>query len=493
MRQIRANKLLGIAITEQAFLVAEVVSSGESRELRRFAEFRYPDGKLPADMTTLGRPFGQFLKQNGFQARAAVVGVPASWVMVRPKMVPPSDPTTAASVLRLQAESEFSSEFKDMVYDYAGQTDRDRPRQVLLMAMSGDRITQINEMAHIARVAVEAITPSVVALASASKTLTSPEGLVIYVAARSAEMVFQNSRGLQRVRSVSLVGGGTPIAAATAEQGGQEGNPPAELQPAAAARPVAHELASELRRTLVSLPQNGTPAGARKIILWDGTDMDTASRTLISERIGLAVAPRSVTELGVSMTTSAPQASRFVPAVALAMEPEVTVDFLHPRLAAPAKGMAKKWMVYGIVLGALLLVGAGYSVYDLTSKERERSTLEANYKLIEPKAKVADAAEKKLAFVKTFGESMPRFLNCLYAITTCFPDDTSAAWTTNLEIRRDMSGTLSGKATSMNTATWIVDRMKNSKQFKDVKGDYRENARSREVSFTVNFVFSPTE
>src|SRR5688572_13517726 len=106
------SSFLGIAIGERSLTVAEVSQSHGKWEVRRCAQF-----EPPADNP--GEALSRFLRENGFSASQAVVGLPAKWIVAREKDIPPADSEMAADVLRLQAERLFSSELKDLIFDYA--------------------------------------------------------------------------------------------------------------------------------------------------------------------------------------------------------------------------------------------------------------------------------------------------------------------------------------------------------------------------------------
>ena len=126
----KLGKVLGVAIGERSLLVAEVVA-GDRPEVKRLAEFVYPEGISPHKPEELGTALAEFLRENKFSAKSAVFGLPARWLVVKAKEVPPADPSTLANLLRLQAEGEFSSELKDLVYDYAADTSLGYPKSVL--------------------------------------------------------------------------------------------------------------------------------------------------------------------------------------------------------------------------------------------------------------------------------------------------------------------------------------------------------------------------
>ena len=85
--------MIGLSIGERSLLAAEVVA-GERPEVARLAEFVYPDGISPQQPAELGTALGAFLRENKFTAKSAIVGLPARWLVVKCKDVPPADPHT---------------------------------------------------------------------------------------------------------------------------------------------------------------------------------------------------------------------------------------------------------------------------------------------------------------------------------------------------------------------------------------------------------------
>jgi len=89
LKPLRLNKVIGLSISERSLLAAEVVA-GEKPEVKRLAEFVYPDGISPNQPAELGTALGAFLRENDFTAKSAVVGLPARWLVVKAKEVPPA-------------------------------------------------------------------------------------------------------------------------------------------------------------------------------------------------------------------------------------------------------------------------------------------------------------------------------------------------------------------------------------------------------------------
>ena len=100
---------------------------GRGRGAAPAAELVYPEGLVLTRPEELGKALAAFLRDNQFTATDAVVGIPARWLVVKPKDVPPADAATLVPMLRLQAEADFSSELKDLVYDFVGGDGRGAP------------------------------------------------------------------------------------------------------------------------------------------------------------------------------------------------------------------------------------------------------------------------------------------------------------------------------------------------------------------------------
>jgi len=170
IKRTKHSKMLGIAVGDKSMLVAEVIVSGGKYQAVRTGQYVYAEGQGLSVPETLGQGLNQFLKANGFATRRAVFGMPAKWVLTKPKEVPAADEATIASSLRLQAEGDFSPELKDLVFDYVGQGSRSEARSVLLLATPRKNIDNIKAIADSAKVDIESVTVSLSALAAATAT-----------------------------------------------------------------------------------------------------------------------------------------------------------------------------------------------------------------------------------------------------------------------------------------------------------------------------------
>ena len=96
-------------------------------------------------------------------------------------------------------------------------------------------------------------------------------------------------------------------------------------------------------------------------------------------------------------------------------------------------------------------------------------------------------------------------LECIREITRAFRDD-EPIWVSNFTLRINQKdkdnpnqyeapGTLKGKAADRKFILDIADRLQKDKNFSDVRyQEIREaSGNSRDVSFSLNFIFKPTE
>jgi hypothetical protein len=483
--QRRSNKYLGVAISEQGILVAEVANAGGRREVRRYAEFPFTEGQSAAQLAAAGKAFGTFLKQQGFHAREAVIGLPARWVVIKPKDLPPADPETASTLLRVQAEGEFSADLKEMVYDYAGESHPKQPRQVLLMAVPRERLDQIHQFAEAARITVAGVTPSVAALGAASKSLAAPEGIVVYLGGKSAELAVQTGHGLQRIRHFATAGAVAPAI------GGAGGGTAVAVGPGGTGAP---ELVAELRRTFAGLPQNGTPPADRKLVLWDGTGLDEAQRAAIGSRLGMAVNAQNLTAMGVGGQQLTAEASRFAPAVALATAmylPEgLPVNFDDSRLKPPVESSTRQKVTWGLAVAAVLALAIGALAYTTQAEAAKNEEMKAKLAKLGPDLQTANTLLAHAASAnKWYGGETP-YLNCFVAVSNAFPQSNNC-YATNLDLQPLTSplkadrpvagavpttqssgvlkGQLTGKANNQDLPKTIASNLFQSGKFKDVK------------------------
>ena len=537
------GKVLGLAIGDRSILVAEVSASGGDPEVKHAAEFPLPEGVSLDQPDVLGKALGQFLKQQRMHVGQAVVGLPAKWVLVKAKEVPPADPEAAAGLLRLQAEREFSPELKDLVYDFAGQPSASETRSVLLMATPRKYLTHIETMAEAARITVKAVTPWAAALGEASGRLMETDAPVLYLGAGSAELTARCSGGLCVLRHLRPTPvAAIPVAATVAvgresvteaapsdRTGGTNGSSNGSNGSHAAGAALLG-FSNELRRVFSMLPadkpsgkgitngENGSGhRGPRELVLWDGVGVEPSAYVALSERLGVTVKPgRELAKRSMDAGTSGGSQAgpgRFAPAVALGVaglqEGLLPVDFLHSRLREAKKRVLGRQAIWGIAVTAAVAVASFIFYNDVQKKAAYRDELTEQLKQQKPTADAARAAVDRALFARSWYGTQPKYLDCLRDLTNAVPEQ-SGTWMTGLTIREASKsqtgvrpgtaaapekGTLqvnvTGKSTNDDIPRRILAALRGTKRMTDVSfTDVRQNQSTKgpkEVAFTITF------
>ncbi len=490
LKPSRLNKVLGLSIGERSMMVAEVVA-GDRPEVKRLAEMVYPDGVSAQDAGPLGAALGEFLREQKFSAKSAVVGLPARWLVVKSKDVPPADPGTLADLLRLQAEGEFSSELKDLVYDYAADTTDGQPRCVLLVATSRKYIDAAVAMCDAARLTAVAVTPSAVALGSATgRAAGSVNPLVLAVSPAGAELTAQSGLVSNAIRHLRGPGPDRPFVG--------------ELRRAISGMPVA-----------TGAGQNGTP---RELVLWDAAGGSAFDSATLSENLGMPVRTGDLPILGVDTTGSASNGDgrKYAAAVALALtglSPDrYAVDFLHSRLAPVAKRAVPHWVIL-TTLATIALIGAVFYGYtDLRARQAKLDKVNTQINSVAGEKKQAEAFVTTVSFAQAWHLGIPRYDVCFRDLSAAIPQD-GQTYAMSLNLRETVpvatnAGTsapvkpptvhtlacrLEGKTTDQAHVQKVLDQLKATpKLFTDVEDAGRQYAgRGREVVFSITFTYIP--
>ena len=225
---------------ERSLLAAELVAA-DRPQVKRLAELVYPEGVSISQPAELAKILAHFLKDNQFSTRTAVIGIPLKWLVVKAKEVPPADEATLSQMLRVEAEAEFSTELKDLVYDYSGggSAAGDGSRAVLLMATPKKYIDAIEALCDAARLQPLTITPSAIALGSLTGSSLKRNVLVLSVGSGGTELSSQHHAAATGMRSLR----------------------PTMPQP---------PFVSELRRAVSTL---AVADAERELVLWDGAGL----------------------------------------------------------------------------------------------------------------------------------------------------------------------------------------------------------------------------
>src|SRR4051812_15825964 len=124
MVNVGSSSLLGLAVGERSIVCAQLANRAGRRVVRRLATFDLPPGATLEQPDAAGQALASFLRQHGFSATRAVVGVPARWLIATERDVPPADEEATRAMLRLQAERmSGGGDGGELLFDYVDAGD----------------------------------------------------------------------------------------------------------------------------------------------------------------------------------------------------------------------------------------------------------------------------------------------------------------------------------------------------------------------------------
>lgn len=444
----RANKVLGLALRGQAIAAAEVSASHGRFRLER-AELMPlgPTARLD-EPEALGAAIKDFLRSRGFTARQCVIALDAGRLATKEKRLPEAAAGNLVEILRLAAEGDFAGGEQDLAFDYVASTN-ETGTNVLLMAAPRGVIDQALRASRAAGLNVIGVTSSATALASAGGG--SGERLVLAVGGDGGELVVDSPDGARLIRRLDAGG-----------------------------------LEAQLLRVVAS----GQGLGAiKELVVWGETGLDEKAMDALGQRLGLVVrAARFPHDLGLEGAVGAGGeglARAAAAALAGARGGEIIPDFLHSRLARTPKPTMGRVTFWSLVAAVCLIAATAWYVLDWQAGQNEIAKLESRLASLASPVKVAQGRIERTRFVRGWFDQRPPILECLRAVTLAFPED--RIWATRLEVREDLTVSLTGKAAGKEAVLVLVDRL-NADPTMKAEAQYIRQAgqNTQDVSFVIN-------
>jgi hypothetical protein len=473
------RKILGLAVAERAIDAVEIsVVHGRCKVLHA-AEFPMPEGDSAQDPALVGKALRQFLRQHHFSASRCVIGLGNKWLIAKEKTLPPTSADLLAGVLAIATEREFASDRKNLVFDYSGPVEAGQGQSVLLVAAPRRNVDHLLATADAAGLTVRAVTSSTMSLASATAGPPPGRRLMLHLSPDGAELSMQSGGGFRLLRRLS-----TAVPAKT-----DAGASPADGSIA--------DLADELRRVIALLP-GAQPELTLELLIWNTGGLSAASLRTLGERLPLAVRVcRYPSDLGIADGPAAP-AGEFAAAAALALaglqKQRLAVDFLHSRLVSRKRIALKGKVAWASGVAAAALIAGFFLLLDWQREHQEIEDLKGQLEIMQASVATAKDVVDKTGFARGWYDRRPGFLDCLRELTLAFPVE-GRIWATSLAVGENMRVLLSGKATGEGAVLEVLDRLKGSPRFSDVKPLYiREvGGETQDVSFAISFRFVKAE
>jgi len=177
--------------------------------------------------------------------------------------------------------------------------------------------------------------------------------------------------------------------------------------------------------------------------------------------------------------------------VALALAPlrgeAVRPNLLRSRLAPRKQSRVGRPMAWGIAIGVTVVLLIAAAVYDLKRQQSDAAELRDELRKMQDDVKDAQATIARTSFALAWTDTQPRFLECLYDLTTAFPRD-GRVWAVDLKLTADGKGTSTCRAADRTTALGLLDQLRQTGRFTDVTL-INLQAVDRSSDWTVSFGF----
>ena len=470
VKLIESRRMLGLAVEEDCLMAADITYDGEEYHINNTASLVFPEGTSFEEPEETGKLIRQFLSDNGFVSRKAVIGIPAKWMMLRGKDIPPSKSDAVAGIIKIYAEREFSIGADSLVIDYIGCVDEKETGRLLLGAVRRKTFEDINETMRAAGLTVLSVTPASMALramALEEKGQATPD-FFLYLRPGFAEILTaENGKvtGIKHVKKYKTSG--------------------------------IDQFITEIKRIIFFYPDHGMETIKRTLMIWDASNLDDQEFSDLNQSLSPQI---DVLKSGFRILNNRIGASSGLNdnenSVSAALVPAFTeggthyLDFLNSRLDVKKSIIQRKQIGWAAALILILIIFLLNMFF--TWRSSKNDVVEFKSKLEEMKGDITSAEEiiQRVTMARGWYSERPEIIRCLRELTLAFPVE-GKVWATNLAINEDMKGIVSGKAVDEKSVIEVLDNLKDNKLFSNTQMIHiRENGQvSQEVSFSMSFSF----
>jgi hypothetical protein len=478
---LRTRTLLGLAIDEFGIAAAEIRTrpalhqSGTGpghTEVQRTGQWNF-EQKLNLDNAKeAGQKLRQFLRENHFSSKQAIIGIPTKWIVAKEITVPPAGAESVAGVLNIQAERAFSLNAGELVFDYCGSTSSSERSKVLLLAARSQIVEQVKDLAAGAGLELRSMTVSALAFGKNLPDSNTEYRYGLYTQPTYCEFWTQFNGGPRSIQHIPLI---------TANKTTDER---AEL------------LASTIQR-LILLSSQHDSSSSHYITAYDGCGRAGETIELLNERLKPRIV---VTDGSAQLLSEVTDSSEYqeqdqsIAAVAVAMAAAGTdkllVDFLNPRFGLKKKTTRRPVTTWAGIIGAVCLLAIIIVLMNWRADSRDIATYKEQLALMSEDITTAKDVVDRITYAKSWTSQEPVFLNCLRELTLTFPEEPTI-WATNLRLSEDAGASLVGKAVNEESFYEVLDKIKQNDAFFNVQMVHLRKAGRdlTEQEFAVNFEF----
>jgi hypothetical protein len=469
----KPKKIIGLAVEDNAILAADLHWEKDRFLVSNTKAFVFPEGIDLKDPERLGKALGQFLQENKFSAKKAVIGIPAKWLMLREKVIPATGKESIAGILKIHAEREFSLSPDELALDYTGPVASDTSNRFFLLAMLKANLDKVVLAVRWAGLDVLSVTAASVALFSVLRGSAYPPvpRYFLYIREDYAEFIARDQEQTVDVKYFQKD-----------------------------IRKETGLFITELRRIMSHY--SGNPGDGEQLLIWHASGEPCREEL---KAIGDALSPHikivEANRLPFAEKLDLPggeNSGMFMAPAMLAGAFNNTdpfyIDFLNSRMHVKRKMIKQNQVVWASAVAAGIVIIFLVLFFIWRGDQKEVSELRLKLKNMEGDINSAKDIIKKVADSDSWYSKRPKILECLKQLTTVFPEE-GKIWVTNLALSEEMKGVISGRASDEKTIIDVMDQLKGNSNFSDVQMIYLQGSgsNSQDVSFSMNFSFTGKE
>jgi hypothetical protein len=452
------RKFLGVSVGDASLTVAQVHGSSAGARVGKTGVFSFGQGVSWEKPEEVGKAFGVYLREQGFSARQAVVGLPAHWTLLDARGVPEASEVVVQGVIRMLIEREYQPEGKEWVFDYVRNAGGEGRAEVALAATSEDRLAKVNKMAMAAGLKKPRVTSTLVAMMAHIAKETVGATLVLHVRGDGVECGVMTGAGVQASEWLGSDIGDT--------QGLGD-----EIRRLAASRLAA--VGAGAIDVVAYCAAAGSEAAVRAALTRAGlTDGDAGKKAKLAIKGGSDAVYSASVALGESALAGA----------------AAGLDFGKSRLLIDTGATARRRRMLAVLVAFVVLATVGYCAIDWYQQKAELAVKTDEITGMKELLVREQARIDKLQKARGWMDKRPSMLDQVRAFTMAMPSG-GQVWATSISIRDDKTGTFIGKAQTEKGVIELLDRLRGTGRFVDVKLLYLRQAdrTSKAVSFALTF------
>ncbi len=460
------KKILGLAIDEKGIFAADMYHEEDGFRVKNTAHMEFPEGISLNNPGRLGELLGQLLKEKRFSSKKTVIGIPAKWIMIRGKEMPPSSEASVAGILKIHAEHEFSINSGELVIDYTGNISSDNSSRLFLGAVLRKNYENVLETARSAGLNVTSVTVSSMALRDilCRHYRKSFPDYFICLRPDYAEVLVSDNEQVTDIKQVQ-----------TDRKNGSV------------------LLISEIRR-IISFSPNPEKANLMILNLSDSDEQDLLNiQKSLSSRLDTTFCDTQTLVKKMELSPASGDKEFLAPVAVIDnffRRDSYYLDFYNSRMIQKVVKIKKNQIMWASAIILCLMIFIFNMIYTWESDKKDVTELKRKLSEMSEDIMSAQDTVQKAEYARKWYLDRPAVLRCLYELTMAFPVE-GRIWATNLALNEGMKGIISGRAVDEKSVIEVLDSLKTSNLFDDVQMIYlRENGQnSQEISFSMSFSF----